>query len=125
VSDSIGLSREVARETLDRLVAEKNSVLELMKEKGYLVNPFLSTDSSKPALEFKLNDLRRQIAEVREYHSLHLLGSLDSESKRLTALVESLDSESKRLTSLNRWLIGLTIALIASTLALVVRAFIG
>jgi len=107
--NSIGLSRKVAQEELESLVAQKNVVIQLMIDKGYMDNPFLSDQSSKAGLEFKLNDLRRQIAEVREYHSLHLLGSLDSESKRLNSLTGGL--------------IGLTIALIAATIALVVRAF--
>ncbi len=118
MSDSIGLSREVARDSLEKLVNAKNNALKLMKDKGYLDNPFTSDQSSKEALEYRVNDLRRQIAEVREYYSLHLLESLDSESKKLT-------SESKTLTSLNRWLIGLTVALTASTVLLVIRTLIG
>ena len=81
-----------------------------MESKGYLGYPAIRDLSNQVVLQNKLDDLNRKIVEVREYYNLHLL--------------ESLDSESKKLSSLTRVLIYLTAVLAGLTLLLVVRTFI-
>lgn len=115
-TEELGLSFKDARDHLSRLLAEKATVLKIMYPEGPMDQ--VKELSGKEILNKKLADLERQIAQVFDYYMLHLFESLQSETKELSM-------ESKKLTRLTWWLIALTFILTVSTVALVVRTFMG
>jgi len=62
-------------------------------------------------LAAQLEQVQEHIAQARDYYTLHLLESIDTESKRLSELTESLIAESKKLTTLTKVLVVLTVVL--------------
>ena len=83
-----------ARDEVYKLIEQEAQVLNLMKQKGLLGLPVIMEQSGKEILQTQLDDLRRQIAALREYCMIDSLDSLNLESKRLSNLTVGL----KRLT---------------------------
>jgi len=122
MSDGLGFSLEATRRTLTKLFEQKERILKTIDDAGYAKRQLKGMRPRAEIMEHatlvaQLEEVEHDIAETRDYYSLHLLESLDSASKEL-------NRETKKLSGLTCWLTGLTSVLAILTLVLVIRTLL-